>query len=1074
MTQIVPAEPTPPEQPGARALAVRGANALRFPAAREELAAQEAEDDGIDLRMVLRVVLKYKWMLLALSLVCGLIAAVQSLRSTPMYQTAATVQIEKAAQRVVAFGADVDAEQQMWDDGSQLRTQIELLKSRAIAERVIDEMGLYKRRAPGELPQPADGLDGTEASAPAQKPRGFLDRILANYRQLNTPAIQNEQYLDRDGAVAAFRGSVLIDPVKETRLVNIVVTNSDPELAARIANSMARTFMAVNLERRLESSTYARRFLEDQIKVTKAKLEDSERLINDYSKRNQILALGDKSEVASQNFAALSSSLSRAEEERIRAESLYNEVVRNPESAPQVLDNKAVQALKEQRAKLEAEYAQNLSTFKPEFPRMVQLKAQIDDLNARIRSEVTVVVGSVRAQFEAARQQEAQLRERVGQSRAAVETVQDRSVDLNLLKRELDTNRQVYDSLLQRLKEVSVTSGLTSNNISIVDEARPPLFPFSPQPQRYALIGMGLGLLLGLALAFLREMLDDSIKHPDEVEPTYGLPVLGLIPLVKNAGRAGRVASLVHDDPRSPFAEAYRSMRTALQFSTNEGAPKLMTVTSCGKSEGKTTTAIALAINFAQLGKQVLLIDADMRNPSVHKTMVLPNETGLSNFLAGEPGAGTLIQKSNIANLSVLTAGPTPPDPVELLMGPKFQLLIEKAHEMGFTQVIIDSPPLLGIADAVVLGNQVPHVVFTIKAGSTRKSAIKDALRRLRHAGISPMGVVLTHVSNKHGSDYGYGSYYGYDAEQATRAGQASRSPVAVLGARPGVAMAAGAGVLVLALAALGWWWAGGDSPEAAAKTGEGRTAVSGTVVPDAAAQAVITPTAALTASPSTTAPLEPVAANAALADAMKAPLAPPPVTLAASPALTSLKDRPEDIWPPLGQLWGVKLSPSSACESALALGVQCFRQTNIGLPELQALKRPGLVQLKQDATRRWVLLRAMDAQTVTLSSGDQTWQLPLASFQSEWTGSFTTLWRLPPGHRERVFAASESDRAGQWLNEQLKLLQSQQKLAGSGDSLAARVGQFQKQNQLPSDGKAMPSVFVLVNVLTGVDEPRL
>jgi polysaccharide biosynthesis transport protein len=1071
MTQIVPAEPTPPEQPGARALAVRGANALRFPMARDEAVAPESEDDGIDLRMVLRVVLKYKWMLLALSLVFGLIAAVQSLRSTPMYQTAATVQIEKTAQRVVAFGADVDAEQQMWDDGSQLRTQIELLKSRAIAERVIDEMGLYKRRASGELPQPADGLDGTAA---AQKPSGFLDRILANYRQLNTPAIQSEQYLDRNSAVNAFRGSVLIDPVKETRLVNIVVTNSDPELAARIANSMARTFMAVNLERRLESSTYARRFLEDQIKVTKTKLEDSERLINDYSKRNQILALGDKSEVASQNFAALSASLSRAEEERIRAESLYNEVVRNPESAPQVLDNKAVQALKEQRAKLEAEYAQNLSTFKPEFPRMVQLKAQIDDLNARIRSEVTVVVGSVRAQFEAARQQEAQLRERVGQSRAAVETVQDRSVDLNLLKRELDTNRQVYDSLLQRLKEVSVTSGLTSNNISIVDEARPPLFPFSPQPQRYALIGMGLGLLLGLALAFLREMLDDSIKHPDEVEPTYGLPVLGLIPLVKNAGRAGRVASLVHDDPRSPFAEAYRSMRTALQFSTNEGAPKLMTVTSCGKSEGKTTTAIALAINFAQLGKQVLLIDADMRNPSVHKTMVLPNETGLSNFLAGEPGAGTLIQKSNIANLSVLTAGPTPPDPVELLMGPKFQLLLEKAHEMGFTQVIIDSPPLLGIADAVVLGNQVPHVVFTIKAGATRKSAIKDALRRLRHAGISPMGVVLTHVSNKHGSDYGYGSYYGYDAEQAPRAGQAGQSPVhglvgAGLGARPGMVIAVVAGLL--ALAAGGWWWWGGETTEAAATAGEARTVVSGTVGPDVPA---ITPMAALPAASASTAALEPVVTAAAVAEDVKSAPAASPATLVASPALASLKDRPEDIWPALGQLWGVKLNPSSACESALALGVQCFRQTSIGVPELQALKRPGLVQLKQDGTRRWVLLRAMDAQTVTLSSGDQTWQLPLASFQSEWTGSFTTLWRLPPGHRERVFAASESDRAGQWLNEQLKLLQSQQKLAASGDSLAARVGQFQKQNQLPSDGRAMPSVFVLVNVLTGVDEPRL
>ena len=1072
MTQIVPSENQPPEKPGARALAVRGANALRFPVARDDMSASENEDDGIDLRVVLRIVLKYKWMLLAFALVSGLIAAVQSLRSTPMYRTAATVQIEKAAQRVVAFGADVDAEQQVWDDGSQLRTQIELLKSRAIAERVIDEMGLNRRRGSGELPEPGAGAvpDELESAQPAQKPSGFLDRILANYRQISTPAVKNEQFLDRNSAVSAFRGSVLIDPVKETRLVNIEVTNSDPQLAARIANSMAKTFMAVNLERRLESSTYARRFLEDQIKATKTKLEDSERLINDYSKRNQILALGDKSEVASQNFAALSSSLSRAEEERIRAESLYNEVARNPESAPQVQDNKTVQTLKEQRAKLEAEYTQNLSTLKPEFPRMVQMKSQIEDLNARIKSEVTIVVGSVRAQFEAARQQELQLRDRVGQSRAAVESVQDRSVDLNLLKRELDTNRQVYDSLLQRLKEVSVTSGLTSNNISIVDEARPPLFPFSPQPGRYALIGMGLGLLLGLALAFMREMLDDSVKHPDEIEPSYGLPVLGLIPLVKKSGRSGRVAALVHDDPRSPFAEAYRSMRTALQFSTTEGAPKLMMVTSCGKAEGKTTTAIALAINFAQLGKHVLLIDADMRNPSVHKTMMLPNDSGLSNFLAGEPGAGTLIQNANIANLAVLTAGPTPPDPVELLMGPKFQMLLEKAQELGYTQVIIDSPPLLGIADAVVLGNQIPHVVFTIKAGSTRKSAIKDALRRLRHGGISPMGVVLTHVSDRHGNDYGYGSYYGYGTDQPPRGGvetplgAASGAGFSGAARAPRAWLVAGAvGVLALAL---GGWWLWPDAPAAVAAAPKERAAVSGTVQ-----QLVPAVDAGV---PSAPVPQDAVGAVAAVvAVATEAPQGGAGEATAA-PELAAVSDKPEDIWPPLGALWGVKLNPSGSCESALTLGVQCFRQMGIGLPELRALSRPGLVQLKDAGVKRWVLLRGMDGQAVRLSAGDRSWSLPITEFQKLWTGAFTTLWRLPPGHRERVFAAGEKDPAGQWLNEQLKSLQSQQKLDATEDSLEARVSQFQKQNQIPRDGKAMPPVFVLVNMLTGVDEPRL
>lgn len=743
-------------------MALRNSTAPGFPSLRDELTA-ETEDDGLDLRDLLRVVRKYKWMLLALTLVCGLIAAVQSLRATPQYRSSALLQIDRAAQRVVSFGRDVDAEQQVWDDGSQFQTQIELLNSRALAERVIDEMGL-NRRTTGTtaLPGPASlaAAPGGAAAAPTAAP-GFVERILGNYRQLMTPSVTDSQAMDRNGAIDAFRGSVSIEPVRNSRLVNIVVTHSSPELAARIANTLARTFMAMNLERRLESSTYARTFLEDQIKLTKAKLEESERVINDYAKNNQILTLNDQSEVTSQNYAGLSASLARAEEERIKAESVYKEVLRNPESATQALENRAVQTYKEQRAKLEAEYTQNQTLYKPDFPKMVQLRAQIDDLSNRINKELNLVVGAAKGQFEAARQQENLLRGRLAQSRAEVQVVQDRSVDLNLLKRELDTNRLVYDSLLQRLKEVAVTGGITSNNISIVDEATPALFPFSPQPQRLGAIGMGLGLLLGLGLAFLRENMDDSIKHPDEIESLYGLPLLGLIPLVRK-GKNDTVATLVHEEPRSAFAEAYRSMRTALQFSTHEGAPRLLMVTSCGKSEGKTTSAVALAINFAQLGRKVLLIDADMRKPSVHKALMLPNEAGMSNYLAGEPGADTFVQATRIENLSALTAGPMSPDPVELLMGPRFMLLLDEARALGYEHIVVDSPPLLGIADAIVLGNQIPHVVFAVKAGATRRSAIKDSMRRLRHSGILPMGVVFTHVSDKHGAEYGYGTYYGY------------------------------------------------------------------------------------------------------------------------------------------------------------------------------------------------------------------------------------------------------------------------------------------------------------------------
>ncbi|MCB2019054.1 MAG: hypothetical protein KDF54_16335, partial [Hydrogenophaga sp.] len=463
----------------------------------------------------------------------------------------------------------------------------------------------------------------------------------------------------------------------------------------------------------------------------------------------------------------------------------------------------------------------------------------------------------------------------------------------------------------------------------------------------------------------------------------------------------------------------------------------------------------------------------------------------------GEPGAGTMIQKSNIPNLSVLTAGPTPPDPVELLMGPKFQLLLEKAHELGYNQVIIDSPPLLGIADAVVLGNQIPHVVFTIKAGSTRKSAIKDALRRLRHGGISPMGVVLTHVNDKHGSDYGYGSYYGYDAEPAARTGLgaalaggrggeggsfAARHAAGLAGlwSRPWLTAGAVAGVLLMLM---GGWWLGTGSDSESGTAATSHTASEGTIRQDGPVASVAMDPALPSGATAAPVAVDPVVVDASATTAVvaSASASVPPAYENASPTdqvkmpdLAALQDRPQDIWPPLGRLWGVKLNPSSSCESALSLGVQCFRQVGIGLPELRALRRPGLVQLKQDGTKRWVLLRKMDGDSVSLESGDNRWQMTLDAFQKAWTGSFTTLWKLPPGYRERVFVASESDPAGRWLNEQLRLLQSQQKLAATDDSLEARVSQFQEQHQMPRDGKAMPPVFVLVNLTTGVDEPRL
>jgi succinoglycan biosynthesis transport protein ExoP len=727
-----------------------------------------AAEDSIDLKTVWRTLAKYKWTLVLITTLCTLAAMVYTSRITPQYQSVALLQIDRAAQKVVGFNAEVELDEGPASDQLQLRTQIELLKSRSLAERVIDQLGLYKSGAVNSPSASATDASTVEAHFSTtdwlDNPWGSAKRWMKNLRSQYMPAQTENPVPSRSALVAQFGHAIKVEPIRNSRLVEIRVLNPDPELAASIANTMATAFIASNLERKVGSSIYARKYLEEQISETKAKLEESERVINQYAKKNEILNLGDKGSAATQTFVDYSAALNKAEQDRIKAETLYNQVRLDPESAPQAVVNEAIRAYKEQRARLEAEYARDLAIYKPDYPAMVQARAQIAELQGHINKEVNNILNSIKGQYISARQAEELLKTRVASTRNEVLTVQDRSVDMNLLSRELDTNRQVYDSLLQRLKEVSVTAGITTNNVSIVDEATVPQFPAKPNTKVNIGLGVMLGLFLGAMAALVREQMDDSVKHANEIERRFNVPLLGMIPFTKPAlGRKTSLGLQAHNDPRGSFAEAYRSVRTALQFSTTHGAPRRFMVTSCGKGEGKTTTALALAINFAQLGQKVLLIDADMRKGWIHQVLHLSNERGLSNLLRGDRGSDVLIQETTIPNLAVITAGPPPPDPVELLMSPKLSLLLEKAQAMGYTQIVIDGPPLLGISDAVVLGHQVQNVVFAVKAGGTRKDNLNDALRRLRNAGLAPLGMVLTQARKEHTSAYDtFAGYYGF------------------------------------------------------------------------------------------------------------------------------------------------------------------------------------------------------------------------------------------------------------------------------------------------------------------------
>jgi polysaccharide biosynthesis transport protein len=732
---------------------------------------EQATDDSLTLTDLLRIVLKHKWTLLTVVLLACGAALIKSFLSVPLYRSTVILQIERAAPRVVSFNNDADMDQRGTDEATSLKTQIELLKSRSLAERVIDELRLdqSKSAVPVAGPDTAVPPVGEKVIEAGDEAQGdFLERIFSGYSKFLNPTTQNTEVLTRDKVVRTFLKLLTVEPVRNSRLIKLHVENNSPELAARIANTTVQAYIAMGLERRMQASSYAKTFLEDQIKQIKAKLEESERNLHRYAQDKQILTLDEKTSVINQTYTEYAAALARFEQDRIKAEALLAEMKRAPDSVAMVIENKTIQSYKEQRAKLQIEYQQNLRIYKPDFPKMMQIAAQIAEAESQIKIEIAAIAAGVQSQYDSAKKQEALVRDKLGETRQQVLSTQDSSIDLNLLKREVDTNRQLYDGLLQRLKQLGVSGDVVTNAISVVDAAEPSLFPHEPNLPRNLLIGLAAGLFLGLCIVFVLEFMDDSIKFPDEVERLLGLALMGIIPKVSNAKRADgkSVAMDVHDDPRSNIAEAYRSVRTALQFSTPEGAPKRLLVTSTERNEGKSTTAAALAINFAQMGHRVLLIDADMRNPSVHKLLGMSNDYGLSNLLSSEGRGEKLILPSAVKNLSVLTAGPVPPNPVDLLMGPKLLLLLNVTATLGIDYVIVDAPPLLGLADSIVLGNQLQNILFVVQASRTRKSHIKTALRRLRLAGVVPRGVVLTQMLR--GSlPQDYESYYGYGPTQA-------------------------------------------------------------------------------------------------------------------------------------------------------------------------------------------------------------------------------------------------------------------------------------------------------------------
>jgi capsular exopolysaccharide synthesis family protein len=678
-----------------------------------------------------RIINKRKWLIISIAAAFVLIGAVRTLMQTPLYTATARLQIDRNVAKIVEGDNVVPLED---SDSTFMRTQVELLQSRTMAERVVSALDLTS--------------DTTFLN-----PRDFSPITgLLNLFKSSAPV--------RDDAArgAAMVGVVLgnraIRPVARSRLVDISYSDPNPERSRRIANAFADAYVASNLDKRFQANASAKTFLEDKIQQLKIRLEHSEKKLLAFAQQQQIVDLNDKTSIAEANLASANVALGTLVSERTKNEELWKQVVASDAiSLPQLLSNSVIDGLRKKRNELELEYRERLPTFKPDYPAMVQIKNQIDEIDQQLAREVQTIKDSLKASYESSMAQEGKLRERISELRQDVLDLQKRSIQYNMVKREVDTNRELYTGLLQRYKEVDVASGVGANNIFVVDGAQVPGSPSSPRLGHALGMALLLGLGAGLGAAYLLERLDDKLRAPEQVEMASGLSILGAIPAVGNVDEALA-------DPRSVLSEAYRSLCTTLQFSTENGLPRTLLVTSAASSEGKSLTSYSIARHFALLGRKVLLVDADLRNPSLHRRLQRDNSIGLSNYLTGACKPPAAFQSTHVPRLMFMASGPLPPNAADLLGSTRLFSLLSVGSEV-FECIILDGPPVLGLADAQLLSGAAAATVFVVSAGQSRAVSVQGALKRLRLSRANVVGAILTKFDAK-SAGYGYGYGYGY------------------------------------------------------------------------------------------------------------------------------------------------------------------------------------------------------------------------------------------------------------------------------------------------------------------------
>jgi polysaccharide biosynthesis transport protein len=752
-TELVPSPRVPIEEVRAVPAAIRKANEIQ---------------DVPGLLEFWRVLQKRRATIFTVLFIVFTATVVATLKEKPVYRARALVEIQKE-------NPDIPTLQELFQveniSDSYLETQYRILKSESLARSVISQTHLD--RSP-------DFASETRASL-------FSPRVNAAAQPVVIAGIARNDPWVHDKILKKFQDHLDIEPLKRSRLIEISFESTDRQLAAQVVNALTSDYIEQNLQSRWDASQNATEWLSRQLLDAQAKVEKSQDALQKYARENGLLFLdndkGSTENIVAQRLRELQDALTKAQAERFEKESVYHLLEDGDYgSIPEVFGNKLMQDLTEKLAELERDRSKLTTIFNPDYPRLKEIQNQIDDLQGVLTAERDRAAQGLTNAYRAAVEREQMLRDAFKEQQAEANLIAEKSVQYNILKREADTTERLYTGLLEKMKETGVSASLKAPNVRVVDAAFPPLKPDRPKILLNLMMGLVLGLCLGTGAAFLQEHLDNTLKTPEDSERFLQLPTLAFVPIVRPAHNHGAM-HLIYERARvltgktngnnhgsaaiSPWshteanghtlalAEAFHGLRTSVLFSIAKRPPVSLLVTSTQSGEGKTTVAANLAVSLAQLGDPVLLIDADLRRPSVHQFFGLTNSAGLVNYLAGHSDWRSLVRNTEPPGLSALLSGPAPPNPVNLLSSEFMRTLLREASQQ-YKYAILDSPPLLNLADSRILSTLVDGLILVVAAGITPRDVIHRACASALDAGSQVLGVAMNYA-NASADRYGYG-----------------------------------------------------------------------------------------------------------------------------------------------------------------------------------------------------------------------------------------------------------------------------------------------------------------------------